>query len=454
MFKKKIKFPPEASFKEVWTKGDLATKISFFLLGIAQLKNKQWLKGLVFLVTEIVFIAWLVFNGASAIYLLGSLGPVKSGGLKLISASVGYQQVAADNSMLILLFGILALIVVVLMGWLYYVNLKSVRHLYVLNRDGKHIPTTMEDLSSLLNERFHTTLMFLPLAGVLLFTILPILYMVSMAFTNFDNAHQWPLHGFSWVGLSNFGNILTGSASGTFFPVLLWTLVWAIAATATTFFFGVLLAILIESKGIKFKAFWRTAFVLVFAIPQFVSLLMMKQFLDKDGPLNTLLQNINLIGHNAALPFLTDPTWARVTVIVVNMWIGIPVSMLVSTAIIQNLPQDQIEAAKIDGASAFQVFRSITFPQILFVMSPALIQQFIGNINNFNVIYLLTGGQPANPNYFMAGSTDLLVTWLYQLTMGQLKNYNLAAVVGIMIFIISAIFSLATYRRTNAFKEG
>ena len=114
----------------------------------------------------------------------------------------------------------------------------------------------------------------------------------------------------------------------------------------------------------------------------------------------------------------------------------------------------QIEAARIDGASPVQIFNHITFPQILFVMSPALIQQFIGNINNFNVIYLLTGGAPMNNNYNGAGSTDLLVTWLYNLTFGQEQRYNASAVLGILIFIISATFSLIAYRHTNAYKEG
>ena len=128
--------------------------------------------------------------------------------------------------------------------------------------------------------------------------------------------------------------------------------------------------------------------------------------------------------------------------------------MLISTAINQNLPSDQIEAAKIDGANSFDIFRSITFPQILFVMTPALIQQFIGNINNFNVIFLLTGGGPLNAEYFQAGSTDLLITWLYSLTMKSIPSYNIASAIGIVIFIISATASLFAYRRTNAFKEG
>lgn len=452
MFKKKNKNSSEASFKEVWQKGDVATKLSFFLMGCSQLKNRQWLKGLVFMVAEIGFLFWFIFSGISAILMLGSLGTVKHGGNVFDKGLGVYVSKNADNSMLILLFGILAIIVFILLMFLYFVSLRSTRHLYVLNRENDHIPTTKEDLASLLNERLHATLMTVPLLGVLLFTILPILYMIAIAFTNFDQYHQWPRNGFSWNGFANFSNVLTGQISGTFFPVLSWTLIWAVAATVTTFFFGVLLALLIESKGIKFKSFWRTMFVVVFAVPQFVSLLMMRQFLDSQGALNALLENLHLI--TGPLPFLTDPIWAKMSIIIVNMWIGIPVSMLVSTAIIQNLPQDQIEAARIDGAGAFQAFRSITFPQILFVMSPALIQQFIGNVNNFNVIYLLTNGQPQNANFFQAGSTDLLVTWLFRLTMTNQPNYNLASVIGIMIFIISAVVSLIAYRRTNAFKEG
>lgn len=273
-----------------------------------------------------------------------------------------------------------------------------------------------------------------------------------MAFTNYDRQH--PI-AFSWTGFQAFGSVISGDLSGTFFPVLGWTIVWAIAATATTFFFGVLLALLIESKGIKHKGFWRTIFVIVWAVPQFVSLLMMAQFLDYQGALNNILMNIGMIAH--PIHFIdsqASPLVARITVIIVNMWIGIPVSMLVSTAIIQNLPTDQIEAAKMDGANAMQIFKSITFPQILFVMAPSLIQQFIGNINNFNVIYLLTGGAPMNNRYNGAGSTDLLVTWLYNLTFGQEQRYNASAVLGILIFIISAVFSLLAYRHTNAFKEG
>lgn len=187
------------------------------------------------------------------------------------------------------------------------------------------------------------------------------------------------------------------------------------------------------------------------AVPQFISLLIMRNLLNDQGPINALLMNWGLI--KSGLPFLTDPLWAKFSIIIVNMWVGIPVTMLVSSGIIMNLPQEQIEAAEIDGASKFQVFKSITFPQILLIMTPTLIQQFIGNINNFNVIYLLTGGNPVNSNYYQAGSTDLLVTWLYKLTVSA-ADYNLASVIGILIFVISAVFSLLAYTRTASYKEG
>ncbi|WP_390405413.1 carbohydrate ABC transporter permease [Lacticaseibacillus jixiensis] len=452
MLRRKNAPKPAATYREVWAKGDWSFKLSFIIMGLAQLKHKQWAKGFSLLALQVAFWTWFLTTGAQALSLLSNLGTIKTKKVVFDNAQGVYITKSPDNSVVILLFGVMSVLLLLGMLGLYIVHLRSTKKLYVQERDHLAIATNREDLKSLLDTRLHATLMTIPVIGIMAFTVLPTLYMISMAFTNYDGKH--PI-GFSWTGFKAFGNVLTGDLAGTFFPVLGWTLVWAVAATATTFFFGVLLAILIESKGIAHKGFWRTLFVIVYAVPQFVSLLMMAQFLDLQGPLNNILMHLNLIQD--PINFIgasANSTVARLTVIVVNMWIGIPVSMLVSTAIIQNLPQDQIEAARIDGASALQVFRSITFPQILFVMAPSLIQQFIGNINNFNVIYLLTGGYPMNNNYNGAGDTDLLVTWLYNLVFGQTQRYNASAVLGILIFLLSATFSLLAYRRTNAFKEG
>ena len=449
MFKKKS-YGQQMTFRELFKEGDVATKLSFVVMGAANLANKQYLKGLIFLFSQIAFFYWLIRNGLRALSMLATLG-TQSQGL-VFDERLGIEVLQeGDNSMLLLLFGIAAIVICLLLVGLYVINLKSARNIHELKEVGKKIPSTMDDLASLLNERFHATLMTIPLLGVLLFTVLPLLYMISIAFTNYDHTHLPPKNLFTWVGFVNFGNVISGNMADTFFPVLGWTLIWATLATVTCFFFGILLALLINTKGLKFKGVWRTIFVTTMAVPQFISLLVMRNLLNGAGPINATLLNLGLI--DSAIPFLTDPIWAKITVIVVNMWIGIPATMLVSTGIIQNLPTDQIEAARIDGANKLQIFRNITFPQILFVMMPALIQQFIGNINNFNVIFLLTGGGPSNSDFYGAGSTDLLVTWLYNLTVNTM-DYNLASVIGILIFILSAVFSLLAYTRTNSFKEG
>ncbi|WP_017768368.1 carbohydrate ABC transporter permease [Streptococcus agalactiae] len=442
------------SLKEVFQKGDLATKLSFLIMGLANLKNKQIVKGLLFLISEILFLITFVYQVIPAVKGLISLGTQEQGmttktvdGIKIQVATQG------DNSMLMLIFGLASLIFCCVFAYIYWSNIKSAAHLLTLKEEGREIPSFKKDIKSLTDGRFHMTLMSIPLIGVLLFTILPLVYMICLAFTNYDHNHLPPKSLFDWVGFANFGNIFSGRMASTFFPVLSWTLIWAVFATVTNFFFGIILALLINTKGLKFKKMWRTIFVITMAVPQFISLLIMRNLLSDAGPVNALLIKWGLISSAHALQFLSDPVWAKFSIIFVNMWVGIPVTMLVATGIIMNLPAEQIEAAEIDGANKFQVFQSITFPQILLIMTPTLIQQFIGNINNFNVIYLLTQGGPTNSTYYQAGSTDLLVTWLYNLTVTA-ADYNLASVVGILIFILSAVFSLLAYTRTNSYKEG
>ena len=185
------------------------------------------------------------------------------------------------------------------------------------------------------------------------------------------------------------------------------------------------------------------------AVPQFVSLLLMRSMLRESGLINVMLQNAGII--NSPLPFLSDPTWARVTVIIVNLWIGIPFTMMQVTGILQNIPNDMYEAAKVDGANSVTIFFKITLPYMLFVTTPYLITTFTGNINNFNVIFLLTKGEPV-PVGYTAGKTDLLVTWLYKLTVDQ-QYFNVGAVVGILTFVILAIVSLVTYRNSGSYKN-
>ena len=173
---------------------------------------------------------------------------------------------------------------------------------------------------------------------------------------------------------------------------------------------------------------------------------------------------LGFISEGAEIKFLEDQMIARVTINIVNMWIGIPYTMLMCSGLFMNIPADLYESAKIDGASPFKMYTKITLPYMLFVTGSYLISSFVGNINNFNVIYLLSGGGPpiyqigevyADPNYiYGAGHTDLLITWLYKMCMTSTeKNYALASVIGIFIFIVLASISLVVYGRSSAVKN-
>jgi arabinogalactan oligomer/maltooligosaccharide transport system permease protein len=192
------------------------------------------------------------------------------------------------------------------------------------------------------------------------------------------------------------------------------------------------------------------------ALPQFVSLLLVRNFFSNGGIVNTICANIGLTGFlrniglisTSYIPFLSAPGWAHVMIILINIWIGVPYQMLIATGVLMNLPSDQLESARVDGASPFQMFRNITMPYLLFVTGPALVTDFVKNINNFNVIYLLTQDVYTTTNQAMANSqakeVDLLVTWLFRLTQDY-YNYKMASVIGIVVFVICAVFTLIAF---------
>ena len=212
-----------------------------------------------------------------------------------------------------------------------------------------------------------------------------------------------------------------------------------------------LVAIMINKKGIKLKKMWRTILVMTIAIPQFVSLLYVSKMFAADGLINTYLMKWGWI--STPLPFWTDPTWAKCTIIGINIWIGIPYLMLIATGILMNIPADLYESARIDGANAFQTYSKITLPYMLFVTGPYLLTSVTSNINNFNVIYLLTQGKPLSMELSgNAGHTDLLITWLYKMTVTD-SNYKIAAVIGILVFVVTAVISLVVYNLIPSVKN-
>lgn len=431
--------------------GDCWTRLSLLIMGLSNLRRKQIIKGLVFLATEVAFLYYMAVAGVTALINMTTLGTQSQGWV--YDEALGIDVlVQGDNSMLFLLYGVVTLFVVIAFVITWRANLKSALEAQSYTDKGMKAPGFVKDVKTYFDSKLHRTMLTLPMLGILAFTVLPLVYMILVAFTNYDNAHQPPGNLFTWVGLTNFKTILgsSGTISKTFWPVLGWTIIWAIFATVLNYIGGILLALLINRKGIKFKSFWRTIFVMSIAIPSFVSLLVIKTMLQPDGAVNVLLKSWGLIEES--IPFLTNATYARVTIIVVNLWIGIPYTMLITSGILMNIPADLYEAARVDGANARVMFRKITMPYVLFVTTPYLITQFIGNINNFNVIYLLSGGGPSTLDYYQAGKTDLLVTWLYKLTVTS-KDYSYASAIGIIVFLISVTFSLITYRRTSAYNN-
>ncbi|MFC5469579.1 ABC transporter permease subunit [Cohnella suwonensis] len=425
-----------------------ASALSLIAPGLGQIYNGQFIKGLIFLVIDALGLWYFINNLYDAVWGVVTLGDKVQQRVKVGKLT---KVIQGDHSILLLVTGMITLIVFALFVAFYVKAIQDAGKVALEREQGKSAPPILETLRSLIDRNFHVTMLSLPTLGVLFLTVMPIIFGVLIAFTNYSGpSHIPPGNLVDWVGFKTFSDLMTFKTwSYTFWHVLLWTVEWAVMATATTYFGGMLVAMLIQQPGIRFKKLWRTIFILPFAIPQLCSALIMNNLFNGEfGPINQYLAffGIDKIG------WLSDPRWAKFTVVFINSWFGIPVTMMLMLGVLTTIPRDLYEAADVDGASAIQKFWNITMPRVLFVTAPVLITQFAGNINNFNSIFLLTGGGPANGSYQYAGHTDLLVTWLYGLTFNNNK-YNFAAAIGIIIFVIIASISIFSYRQTKSFKE-
>lgn len=422
---------------------DRATILSILCMGLGQLYNRQYIKGLLLVLFEAFSVIYLIRNLGYAIWGIVTLGETPRTGANMNGNW--------DHSIFIMIQSLITLLFVAVFIIVYIMNVRDARKIGLERDNGKKPNNFKQSVRYVLDYKFAVAFLSIPAIGILFFTVMPIIFMILLAFTNYSAPkHIPPAMLVDWVGFGTFKNLVALKTwSHTFYGVLTWTIIWAILSTVTTYFGGLLVALLINQQGIRFKGLWRTILILPYAIPQLISLLVMRNmFNGQFGPINQYLGYFGLGG----LPWLTDPFWAKVTVIVVNMWVGIPVSMLLILGVLTTIPKDLYEAAEVDGATGYQKFRIVTLPMVLFTTAPTLITQFAGNINNFNAIFLLTGGDPVKGDYQYAGATDLLVTWLYKLTLNQNK-YNMASAIGIIIFIIIASFSIYNYRRTKSFKE-
>lgn len=445
--------------------GNWAVKLSFLLFGFGNLYYGQIMRGLLFLLFEVVFIAYMLVPS-------GGLYWLAKGNWFQTGATVGTEQgafkydpvfdtdvwVSGDDSVKVMLYGLLTIFFIIAFIYTWRLQVKQCRICMDITASGKKVKSGKDDMRSLLDDQFHKTMLALPLTGILVFTVLPIIYMVLVAFTSYDAAHDGYSNLFSWVGLEHFNELLDFGKGGmglAFGEILSWTLMWSFFATFTNYFLGMFVAILINKKGIHFKKLWRTVLVMTIAIPQFVSLLYVSKLFDSSGIIGEALGQIPAIKEfllaNHYISLWDSPTVARVLVIVINIWVGIPYMMLQATGILMNIPADLYESSRVDGASPWQQYVRITLPYMLFVTGPALLTSFVSNLNNFNVIYLLSGGNPINTEIGTAGGvsvghTDLLITWLYKMALGSAESkYYMASLIGILMFVVCAVLSLIVY---------
>ena len=461
-----------------FVKGNWAVKLSFIIFGFGNLYYGQALRGLLFLVFEIVFIVYMLLPQGGGLYWIkkcnffqtgntvGDVGPTKGYHTIIYNGKEFKQEyiIFGDDSVRVLFYALLSVIFIVAFIYTWRLQVKQCRICMDIKAKGKKIKSNKEDLKSLLDDQFHKTLLALPLVGILLFTVLPIIYMIIIAFTNYGdyqgNFYDGYAKLFQWVGFTHFENFFTGTTDlgAAFGDILIWTITWAFFATFTNYFLGMMVALLINKKGIKVKKFWRTVLVMTIAIPQFVSLLYVRNLFNQGGYIGNFLIINNLLPEALTSANLwslwSHPLTSKILLVIINIWVGIPYVMLMATGILMNIPADLYESSRVDGANSVQQFTKITLPYMLFVTGPYLLTSFVGNLNNFNIIYFLSGGGPTyttadgftGAGGVSVGHTDLLVTWLYRMTMGSAKvEYYSASVIGIMVFLVVAVLSLIVY---------
>lgn len=408
--------------------------------GLGQFYNKQAFKGIIFFALFLVFAIEMALTGFQALEGLITLGSIPRD----------------DHSLFLMIKGTLQLILSVIFLFFYILNILDARKIGALRDRGEKINTkTLDILKNLWEQGFPYIFTFPSYILMAFIIIFPVLVTLFIAFTNYDFQHIPPFKLIDWIGFENFTNIFfLSSYRATFMKILVWTLIWTFGATTLQIVLGVVAAVVLHQKHVKGKSFFRILFLLPWAVPAFISIMgFSNMFNDSIGAINA--QVIPLINHLPlidipAISWKTDATWTKTALIMIQGWLGFPYIFVMVTGVLQSISDDLYEAANLDGATALQQFRNITLPMILFATAPVMITQYTFNFNNFSIIYLFNEGGPGSIGW-NAGSTDILISWIYKLTTGQAPQYAVAAAVTLIISAIVIAVSLITFKKTNAF---
>ena len=416
-------------------------------MGLAHLVYlKDYVKGAFFALTEIIF---LIFSPSivSKLVDLVTLGEPQP--------NIPLKQ--RTNSIFMLIDGILVLAIIVVFAAIYILSVKDAEKDYKEYCRTKRYPTQKENLSRAAGSSFTVAGLAPSFIMILVFVVVPLIFSVCVAFTNYSApGHIPPNNTVDWVGFDTFKDLLGGHNNWSvgFGRVALWTLIWAVLATVTCYFGGLLVAVQLQEINMKIAPVFRFIFILPYAVPSVVTMITWKNLLNGTfGTVNRTLLELGFIDE--VIPWIGTHHMAQFTCVLINLWAGFGYFMLLSMGTMTAISKDLFEAARIDGASKFQILSKITMPLVLYQTMPLIIMSFAHNINNFGAIFFLTGGSPtvSDSTTTLAGGTDLLVTWIYKLTI-TLQKYNYASVIAVIIFIVLAPFAIFQFRQTKAYKEG
>ncbi len=444
-------------------KAKTSVLLSIFIWGSGQfLICKQRLKGIFFFLVQVLMLYIELSTGYWIEYFSGMIpdkftlrvygGFLTKGVWGIITLGEIPGAKGGDHSTVLMITGIIVVMILSVLLLIYIWNVKDAYS------GGKYIDetntymSTKEYLKNLYEVQFVYIILTPIVCAILFVSIMPIIFVILTAFTSYAKGSLPPANLIKWVGFDNFVKLFKVPVwSSTFFSVLGWTAIWAVIATFSTYFLGMFQAVILNNKYVKGKAVFRTILMLPWVIPNLITLLVFKNvFNGQFGPLNQFLLSVGFISER--VPFLTDANIAKITILGVNLWLGFPSSMLMISGVLSNIDLSWYEAAQIDGATKWQEFKFITFPRVLTVTMPLLVMSLAFNFNNFSGVFFLTAGGPANPNYQFAGSTDILISWIYKLTLEN-QMYNMAAVMSILIFVLIGSVSYWNFKRTSAFKE-
>lgn len=418
----------------------MQTALLSIIPGVGQFKNGQKFKAGLFFAVFLIFLGEMLLFGGQALYNFVTLGSVPM----------------EHNSLFLLIEGTLQVIVTVIFIIFWILNIKDAYQVRQSIEKGFPVAVTRKEFFNKLYEDGFAYLLTIPAYLVMIVAIIfPVMVTLFMAFTNYDFRHIPPANLIDWIGFSNFTNIFTlSSYRDTFVKVFSWTVIWTVLATTLQITLGILTAVVANQKFVKFRRVFGVIFLLPWAVPAFITIMSFSNmFNDTAGAINT-----QVIPLSNNLPFVdigniawkTDPFWTKTAIILIQGWLGFPYIYVMVSGILQSISEDLYEAAKMDGANAIQRFRNITLPAIFLVAAPTFVTQYTGNFNNFSMIYLFNEGGPGSLGG-NAGSTDILISWIYKLTTGGSPQYSIASALTLIISFVVISISLLVFKKTNAF---